>query len=283
MKENKSLRANLDVTDKIDELKLAINSEIGSKLLWVLVEGDDDCKLYAKFVKEESVKVEFVNGGKLKLEIALQELIKKTNRVIGIRDADFTHLERNYSNIVNLFFTDFHDIEMTMLSFENVRNNFASEYQIKDFEGFWSEILNEASYVGYIRWYNEKNNCSINFKGLKYGDIIEIEAAKVKSFQKDKLLDVLNERSKNKTTCLSHALIDSFTLSHKTSDLLNLCNGHDVSDFIALFVGGIVSKKEFQRHLRLSFQMVDFARTDLYADLNKWQNMNGFELLREVN
>ena len=145
MSENKSLKSNIDSVDKIGEIKLAMKSTTGSRIIWMLVEGESDCKLFGKFVNGDTARVEYIQGGISALESALSELLEKTTKVLGVRDADFMHLENKSVSSKHLFLTDYHDLEMTMLSFEDVRNNLASEYQVDDFKMLWSNIFTNSS------------------------------------------------------------------------------------------------------------------------------------------
>ena len=146
---NKSLRDNTGEKDKINDIRLSLNTPKGSQTIWVLVEGEDDCKIYPKFFEASQSKVEYINGGKEKLRTAIKVLSQETNQVIGIQDADFLHLEGMANTAIPLFYTDCHDIEMTMLSFEGVRNNLLTEYCLQDKqEIIWQNILSEAAYLG---------------------------------------------------------------------------------------------------------------------------------------
>jgi len=280
--EDRSLRNNTDATDKINDIRLSLNTEIGSEIVWILVEGEDDCKIYPKFFDETKARVEFVNGGKIQLTIAITTLTAETKQVIGIQDADFLHLERNYPEVPNLFYTDYHDIEMTMLSFDEVRTNLLTEYRLLDKQqDIWQNALQEVSYISYIRWHNEKNKCKINFNGLGYAKLAEITDGKI-FMQKQNLLQELNARSKNKTEELTDSNIDGFITTNKTTDFLNLCNGYDVTALLSLIIGGQVSHTEFCRHLRLSFTDQHFIHTKLYREIFDWQISNGYNILKIV-
>ena len=43
---NKSLKDNTGEKDKINDIRLSLNTPKGSQTIWVLVEGEDDCKIY---------------------------------------------------------------------------------------------------------------------------------------------------------------------------------------------------------------------------------------------
>jgi hypothetical protein len=279
MEQNKSLKNNVGAIDKINDVRLSLNSEMGSKIVWILVEGEDDCKIYPKFFDKNKARVEFVNGGKIQLTIALNILTKETEQVIGIQDADFLHLEKNYPDIKNLFYTDYHDIEITMLHFENVIDNLFTEYRIHDKETSWNNVIQESSFIAYIRWYNEKKQCKINFNGIGYGNLISLIDNKIR-LQNQELLNELNKRSKNKTEVLTFESINYFISTNKTNDFLNLCNGHDVTALLSLVIGSQVSYTEFCRHLRLSFNFNEFSKTKLYSEIFDWQKKHGYTVFK---
>ena len=138
-------------------------------------------------------------------------------------------------------------------------------------------MLEEASYIGYIRWYNDINNREIKFKGLKYGDMIGLNNGKIYLI-KSQLLEKLNERSKNKKEDLTEKLITEFIEERTTNDSLNLCNGHDTINLFSLLLEGKASANSFAKELRLSFTNEHFRRTKLYENLQKWQTQNKFQI-----
>ena len=106
-----------DITfqDRLDELIQDINHYKSKSITFVLLEGDTDVRLFRKFFNENTCKVENITGGNLQLEIAVERLLDIHKLVIGIRDADFIHLNGIDYDKENMFLTDFHDIEMTLI------------------------------------------------------------------------------------------------------------------------------------------------------------------------
>jgi hypothetical protein len=127
-----SLQGFLNARDAIDQIIMSLNSDVGRNLVYILVEGPDDCRIYPKFFDESKSSIEYVGGGKEQVLIALEELNKNTLQVLGVCDADFAHLEKKSQMITNLFLTDYHDIEMTMLSFQDVLENIFVEYRLQN-------------------------------------------------------------------------------------------------------------------------------------------------------
>ena len=275
---NRSLKANTNGNDKANDIRLSLNTPSGSKIVWVLVEGEDDGKIYPKFFDASKAKVEYVNG-KTSLIEALEILTQETKQVVGIADADFLHLNKLYPRVKNLFYTDYHDIEMTMLSFEDVRNNLLTEYQLQDKQQIiWQNVLEEASYIGYIRWYNDINDNKINFSGIEYGKIADLVDEKLK-LQKPLLLDELNQRSPNKERILTDETVNTFIETNSTDDSMNLCSGHDVAAFLSLIIGSRTTPKGVETALRFSFNIQHFSKTKLYKQLQERQNQNSFQII----
>lgn len=282
MEQSFSLRETIDASDKITDIRLSLRSEIGCQFVWILVEGENDYKLYQKFIDANKARIEYVGGGKGQLEIALQILTQETNQVIGIRDADFCHLENSYPSVTNLFFTDFHDIEMTMLNSDQVMENLLTEHNLQEYlENIRENILKEASFLGYVRWYNEINNLELLFKGLGLGDFIEMQDSIIK-INKENLIAAINQRSSNKRRAIDLPSIIDFQNQKYTNDFYNLCNGHDVTALLSLRIGSSVSKNELSRHIRISYRLIDFNQTSLYRNIYNWQQENGFIFLKSI-
>jgi hypothetical protein len=242
----------------------------------VLVEGPDDAKIYRKFLDQTMTRI-FVCIGKDDLQRVLAELLTKTEHIVGIRDADFFHLENVKPEEAALFLTDCHDIEMTILSFEDVRRALFSEYHGDDnfnrMNVAWESIVKDASFAGYIRWFNEKNDYKIVFDGLFY-------RADGNADREQVLIDQLNEQSPDKKKPLAKKSVNDFITAYKTDDVFNLCNGHDVT---ALLVRTFkINKKQLATALRLSFHQGLFIRTALYRELLAWQTDHGITILHSI-
>jgi hypothetical protein len=286
MGQDRSLRSNVAAIDKINEIRLSLRSRTGNSIVWVLVEGEDDCKIYPKFF-EDVARVEYVNGGKDQLLLALETLTQETKQVIGIRDADFLHIEQNYPDVRNLFFTDYHDIEMTMVHNDAAFENILYEYSLQQESAqIKQNILTEASFVGYIRYYNELNTCSVNFKGVDYNVDFENDTHCI-TLDKNFLIQELNQRSQNKTTTIDENTINQFVQSKNIQDSYQLVNGHDFIKMLMLRIKKTknnlnVKTDNISISLRNSYQIFHFKETKLYSKLFDWQKRNGFTILKIV-
>jgi len=286
MEQDLNLKNNTNAIDKIDEIRLAMNSDIGENIIWVLVEGEDDCRIYPKFFDETKASIEFVNGGKEQLVIALNALTQETKQVIGIQDADFLHIDKNYPAVTNLFFTDYHDIEMTMLKEDIVLENLLTEYKL---QGILTEIqtniLSELLFVSYIRYYNEINSISINFKEIAFR--VDTDSENNIHIRTGELIDELNQRSPNKKTHLEERVISSFINTHTHLDIYQLGNGHDYIKLLTLRIKSAknnlnVKIDHVAQSIRQIYRLDDFQKTKLYSTIFDWQTQNGCAILKNV-
>jgi hypothetical protein len=277
-----SLHGSLNAEDAVNQIKLSLNSPSGNCLVYILVEGRYDCCLYPKFFNETATSFEYVGGGKGQVEAALELLQSITKQVLGICDADFRHLAKNFSSITNLFFTDCHDIEMTMLNDNPTLINAFSEYRL---QGISSKILQEAIngsvFAAYTRWYNEFNTMELKFKNFS---ILPYYDAKMKIFNSIEFLKELNRRSPDKKTAISADDIEKFKIVNNTSDVFNLCNGHDVTALLVAIIkinssNKNLSKENFYSVLRASFTLGSFKETALYTNISVWQTLNHYHIL----
>jgi hypothetical protein len=272
---NDALLNNSNSTSEIiNVIRLKWNSPSGTGRVCILVEGQEDYRVYGKLFDAKSSWLE-PTGGKDSLETILKRLTKETKQIIGIQDADFSHLENKEPEIDSLFFTDCHDIEMTMFKAEGVVKNIFSEYgNISDMKDAWGIIIENASYIGYIRWYNEWTNFGYSIDGIffKY-DIDNL------SNEKSRIIEMLNNQSENKKQDLKSEDIENFIEGHRTDDYYNLCNGHDVIKLLMKTLSQ--GERNLYTALRLSYQDHHFIKTKLHRDIVQWQQQSGFSIVSD--
>lgn len=167
-------KENVSYQDKIDELRFDFAHPLTQNKTFILLEGDTDVRFYRKLYADERFKIEVLPGGKMFLEKGLQELSLLFKAIIGIRDADFAHLENQTPCLANLFFTDFHDSEMLMAAsdttFSAVLHEFCDLPRTVH-EKLRKDLLIALRFVSYLRWFNELNRLEFSFEGATFGDI----------------------------------------------------------------------------------------------------------------
>ncbi|EGW22982.1 DUF4435 domain-containing protein [Methylobacter tundripaludum] len=269
----------LSEIDTVGEIRQARRHPIGKNYLWVLVEGETDQKLYAKLIDGNNTKIEMVHGGVENLRKTLSILILETNQILGIRDADFLHLDNKQETTNGLFLTDVHDAEMMLSSCDTAFESIVAEYlslKRARFIDFRRELLASLVFLGGIRWLNNIEDLKLNFSGIdldKFYDSIELTLNKIMCIQE------IEARSPNKKRSLQPDEIDLKIAD--ISDHYNLCNGHDFEKAFAHHVKNhTAGTKNFKdtdigKALRIAYRKEDFATTNLYNLLKDWEIKTG--------
>ncbi len=166
-----------DITyqDKIDELMLDMSHPNNHGQLFIFVEGESDIRLFRKFFNLDNCKVESIPGGNTKLEEGVRVLTRSYPLVFGIRDSDFIRLGSIEYNQTNMFLTDLHDIEMTLISEDEVFSAVVFEYSgiaKDDHNGIRLKIIKTIEKVSYLKWLNQVENLELKFEGSGFQDLV---------------------------------------------------------------------------------------------------------------
>lgn len=266
-------------SDKLTELRLDMSHPKSEGIVFVLLEGDSDVRFYRKIFRQNACKIEEVPGGKMQLEAILSELNTVFTLIIGIRDADFLHLEAKSSPLSNLFLTDYHDLEILLFNSDTAFSAVIHEFvPIKNQEKHANlkvKLLNTLTFLSYLRWYNERNNGELNFKGLNLGDIFDVKDLTIDTTL---LLGKIQNLSPNITINNEVISTEIDAIKRENHDVLQLTNGHDLMKIIAAYFSSFnkkgISDKDVEMHLRIAFSLEDFKNTQLYKNTYDWAAIN---------
>jgi len=253
--------------NKINELKgFHYHAKFHNKIL-VLVEGDSDVLFFKKLI--DNVKLEAIPGGNPKVEKAVEELLPVHRLTIGIRDADFLHLNIEKYQKENIFLTDVHDIEMLSLNNEQIFLNVSTTYQISQ---SLHELCQELYHLSLIKWFNSigldenDNNEShgFNFKGLKINKIQLTDL-------EDCIVNILamNPLQVQWNSDIIKSELEQ--LKARNPDVYQLTNGHDLILHLKNFCSKNISSDELERFVRGVYRAEDFKQTKLWQDVSNWQ------------
>lgn len=270
-----------DVTyqDKLNELRLDVTHPNSSGINFIFVEGDSDIKLFRKLFDINKCKIENIPGGKTKLEECVDTIVNIYPLVLGIRDTDFLHLNNISYNKANMFLTDKHDIETTIISDEEVLNTLVFEFTNtpKNLHiNLRNDIIACIEMVGYLKWLNSKENLELKFKSSFY-DLISFANLNI-DFE-TYFMRILSKspNAQIKDVDIIKLKIDQLKLLNP--DILHLTNGHDLLKTFANYfknISGIngVSDEHIASILRVSFNLKHFEKTSLYSKLINWSQTN---------
>ncbi len=273
------MRQYLNEYSTINDIRLELRHPSTKSYLWVLVEGETDQKLYSKLINGTNTKVAMIHGGVEKLRKALSELILETTQVLGIRDADFLHLNQQQETINHLFLTDVHDAEMMMLACDAVFAAVVAEYlpdKRNDFANFREALLMSLIFLAGLRWLNDTENLELNFKA----SLTHFYNANGLVINKDDCIAHIAKCSPNKKRIPQVQEVEDKIIG--ISDHYQLCHGHDVERAFALHANSVKPKNvkdtDIGKALRVAYRQEDFATTKLYCQLKSWEARTGYLL-----
>lgn len=267
-------------------IRQALMSPAGIRTAWVVVEAEEDVAVYEKFMRRDSTVVktsEDSSGrkGYANVEIIVHEIKeeKPTAHIMGIRDADYSRYEEGYTVPVNIFLTDYRDLEMMLLEAGSVKR--ALEARIPEFEDVLDSCFPICRLFGYLRIYNEISNLKLRFHDLLKTNLFwdYKNHALIEGWEKQ-CIDMFVSLVENRCTYDDvNAFIKTKRLYQENS--YDICRGHDVLRLLSLSLihEHIYSVKNIMTIMIASYSSGDFKTTRLYASIQAWQVKEGVEAL----
>ncbi|NJD78626.1 MAG: DUF4435 domain-containing protein [Candidatus Methanoperedens sp.] len=260
---------------KLTELLLDISHPNNKGIVFVLLEGESDIRLFRKLFNLSKCKVEAIPGGKLKLEECVGKLVNIYPLIIGIRDADFIHLGAKLYEKTNVFLTDFHDMEMILISEDEVFSSIVFEFTDlpKDKHSeIRNNIMLSIEQIGYLKWLNEKENLEYKFEA-GFQDLISFVNLKIDFDQY--FVRVLSNSPNAKITDKTIILDKMKVLKATNPNPLQLCNGHDFMKAFSKYIkqdGSVknVNDEHIASSCRMTFTFNHYCRTGLYLNTKMW-------------
>lgn len=292
-----------------NDLKRAINSPLGEKTLWVLVEGNADPYFYERmFIKDNTpVKVHKAGyiakdrskkgGNDIVVNIVTHILQSKlTDEIIGIIDRDYRDYEKKKRRTPNnIFLTDYRDLEMTMMADENNRTLLFNEIKINSnpsntkywgnqdwFDRMWKKCEAVSRLMGEIRitltWHNLK--AKLNFSPKLYWD--EVNKSVYSSYSSNiiKYVKLQCKANGNKLNIDRLSSVRNRFLLQKQS-LWKICRGHDL---LSVLSNLLIDSSTFNEEWMTFFMSKEYPKPSirqmsLYSTLKKWQTAKGLNVL----
>jgi Protein of unknown function (DUF4435) len=283
------MKSYIDNDSKKNEIRMLLRHPSSKGKVIVLLEGDTDIRLFRSLLNKETVKIETAVG-KSDVIVIIRELMlegEHSDQILGICDADFSHIIETDMDFNNVFLTDAHDAEMMILESPATKALIA-EYALDEkshtllTEGLIHATVNAAFVLGIFRMINLIDDLNINFKGLFFDLFSSINGLNI-DLDLEKLVNTLIERSQR---IPGHAnkeyLLDRYSeFSFNKTDYFQICCGHDVTKFITFVLrqrelsnDANMSQEKVERSLRLSYTLEFFMETKLYNSLFNWQTIH---------
>ena len=266
-------------------IRLALRSNAGLNTVWVVVEAEDDVRVYSRFLDEEMTHIKpSTNELGRKSYKNVEDIVNSIGaevhgcRILGIRDKDYTpYEEAGYTPPQNVFLTDRRDLEMMLLESASVQS--AMEKWNPDFLDRLSTAIDVAVWMGYLRICNCVKDFGYTFKN-------RFKASVVWNQNKHELI----EDWKDRCTAMLEEFISpdevySFIEEHSLEGEhpYDICRGHDVVKLLSwLMVKNEFSTSEIVSKMTISYSLSDFVQTDLYSSIYSWQSAKNIAFLKTI-
>ncbi len=267
-------------------IRQALMSPAGLRVVWVVVEAEEDVVVYEKFMQPESTVVrtsesETGRKGYANVETIVREVKEEEARahIMGIRDADYSRFEADYTVPENIFLTDRRDLEMMLLESESVKQALRS--WTPDYDEAFGKCIPICRHFGYLRIYNDVYDLSVKFhdnlRPNKYWDFQQ--QAVTATWEQDSTAKFV-ELSEGKCTV---ADVKAFITTHKleNENLYDVCQGHDLLKLLSLTLVHVqtYSVEFIMAKMTEAYTLDDFKSTQLYASIQAWQMAEGVTAL----
>lgn len=273
----------------VSEILMRNNTAKGK---FLIVEGEDDMKLYSNFINTSKCNIRFARGKPNVLDVMTTLLTKGINKAIAIIDADFDHIYKN-KYMRTIFTTDVHDLELMIIkseAFNKLLCEFCDLEKVEKIQRKFHEELKEtfikcSSIIGCLRFYANKNKLGLDFKDLEFDFFIDSHTFNV-DLKKMIVHVVGNSQIKNN---ISDELMEGLRYHMEDDiDAWNISCGHD---YIQIFKLGVENNlgfkksmklncKDIERNLRLSYEYSHFKETGLYKKIRQWEKDTNDEILK---
>ncbi|ELC8401214.1 hypothetical protein ACV3P0_14315 [Clostridium perfringens] len=276
-----SVRGNITVDDVISEINLIMKADKKRKI--VVVEGQDDLKLFNRFIENGVILRESFNSKQGVLKI--KERYKNNNNVIGIVDKDY---DESYLNQKGLFYYDYSSMEIMMINALDVFESVCNECCLfkEDIESFRDEILNRLLNISLLRKYNYINNIGININKIAISELLleDNTVCDIKLLDTVEVRNSKNENWINNKEDIREYINTNKNKSYTVNELMYLTRGHDFVYMLLVYCSSIKGKKYsadiLQGFLRCAFTVQHFKETRLWTSLNKYCIEEGLKFFR---
>ena len=286
---NTVLEAN-DSPNIVADIRLTIQHPDHKEVI-IVVEGEDDEKALKQFFNIQVVEF-FLAENCLKVKNSMRIVSKDEQLkdcVIGIKDADFDHINQIKHNIANLMVTDTHDMETLMLT-PKVCKRICWETIKEEYPNLSFDAMTSLKNLSYLRYYNDKiilngedsNKDGITFKKTKICKLIpNNQPVNVEDVLKHVKLAGNSKKASFPDLDTMNQFIQENPIDN--GDLILFTNGHDLVSAICNILHSKAKKaKDYGKIaiaalIRAYFGKEEFEKTNLYKNIDNWNN-NRFNL-----
>ncbi len=260
---------------------------------YVLVEGSDDYRVWAKFKAEKCLLV--ISNGKDTLVAKLRFFNTRYphwRNIAAIVDPDFWLLEdANELRTENMLYDDVPSLELTLVMSPALKTVLLNTLPVGVAASYEKQLrdtaLRLATEYGYYRLLDYRHrHYNLSFNQVSFDVVIRSETLEL-------------DEGRIAESLVTYSVLSASQLLDHISELrrqaepdIRLCRGHDVLDIMACLIAldsdlsgkAKVQTKtgELSRALRLAYEFVYFIKTALYRRIRDWElTHHPFKILSE--
>lgn len=266
----------------------------------LLLEGKKDIKLFKNFISKKNVYL-IPTFGCFNLIDVIDKLISRGfNNYLGIIDGDFHKILDTTPQKNNLLICDCHDIEIMMYNSPALNKiinivdekDETSEFEKKRNDKINNVVLNLASKIGYLKLANTKYQLGLTFKPkdpegktINYSNFITSELTFTKN--EDMIQSIVNySMNKSNPKKIDEIKTKLEEVTQGKYDLLQICNGHDVSNILYLFfkkklklnTKQLSDYRSIEDMFIMCYEFNYFQQTCLYSSILEWGKKNNINI-----
>jgi hypothetical protein len=254
----------------------------------LLLEGQSDWQLFRFFVDEQSNILLQTHGKDNALRVAALLDTAGTKGFAAIVDADFWHLDKVTPTSSNVLVTDYHDIEVMLLSSKaltKLLDKYASQQKISLFlrqtthQHILDALFLATRPLGLLRLVSSRAQAGLNFEGIRIDHFVDKTTLQISIAR------------------MIRAVVNNTAGSHLTDaeirtklaeiegikwDCRQLCCGHDVIHVLAIGLRkalgscrkDVADPSNIESVLRIGYDTTDFRRSRLFRSAANWARRN---------
>lgn len=278
-----------------------LNASRMSGTAYMFVEGVSDENFWKRFIEKNTIRIQQVNGWENVANCVLEFNKASLNKYcIGIIDYDFESIYPCKGLMAeNIFFTDYHDLEMMIIlspaweaALASIDRSNRIQVNHKDILSFVFEITDR---IGYLKLTSLKEKLGLKFK--KHNKNQEIEWPKYEKFidkqgnyeGDDKLINYFHSYT-NSNTQDSVPTIQLITekfnkeIVYKYSSQ-HLSNGHDIIHILVILLKrkfklneNYITIETIEIALRSAFNYDMLQQTKIFKSIIEWAQRNRLDI-----
>lgn len=266
------LKIREDVDRIHDKIIMLTNNHKNAHKIILLVEGKYDMEFYRKFVVGSNVLVFYTYG--CERMNALAEILRNEEfEYLAIQDSDFANLGTPNSGMVNMFFTDAHDYEMTSISNRAIWGKFDSALELTTHGISEQDIYDEIETLSFYRYCSRVNDFYNDFK------IVSERVCSEETMDYQFVHDHIGN-SHPRFREVVQGFFNGFVIAnqHVKNAPYDFHNGHDVLNRIVYKINHTddhpcegYDEVDLQEILAECTTLAEFKNTTLYQDIKKWE------------